>query len=259
MLLGLFLTWVTDGFPRYISMDPDQNIAYISDIGATSIQPLFIAGSVVTTVFLDLAFAADRYLRHRGVLAHNTSAFEKVLSVLAIASAIGGTVGLICLSIFDTFRHETLHDRFLAVFIIGYVLAAIFLCWEFQRLGRKYRQHRFLRVSFWIKLTFILVEIALAVVFGVCTTRGYKNVGAIVEWVIAVVFTFWVLSFLIDLLPIVRGDAGRTEKSAGLEMGNGGMRVEEGFTANGSGYGAANGYGESYTRDGRPLNPAGNF
>ena len=234
-------------------MDTNQNIAYISDVGATSIQPLFIAGSVVTTVFLDLAFAADRYLRHRGVLAHNTSNFEKALSVLAIASAIAGTVGLICLSIFDTVRNPTLHNRFLAVFIVGYVLAAIFVCWEFQRLGRKYRQHRLLRISFWVKLAFILVEIALAVVFGVCTRTGYKNVAAIVEWAIAVIFTFWVLSFLIDLLPVVQRGLGRTEKGAGLEMGNGEMRVEEGFAANGTGYGAADGYG------GRPLNPAGNF
>ena len=48
----------------------------------------------------------------------------------------------------------------------GYVVSAIFVCIEYQRLGIKYRQHSILRTSFWIKLTFIFVEVALAV--GTC-------------------------------------------------------------------------------------------
>lgn len=45
----------------------------------------------------------------------------------------------------------------------GYVLSAIFICWEFQRLGVKFRSHPILRVSFWIKLLFIFVEVGLAI------------------------------------------------------------------------------------------------
>lgn len=46
---------------------------------------------------------------------------------------------------------------------VGYVVSAIFICAEYQRLGIKYREHRVLRASFWIKLFFIFVEIILAV------------------------------------------------------------------------------------------------
>ena len=45
----------------------------------------------------------------------------------------------------------------------GYIVSAIFTCWEYQRLGVKYRQHRILAASFWIKLAFILVEFVLAI------------------------------------------------------------------------------------------------
>jgi hypothetical protein len=45
----------------------------------------------------------------------------------------------------------------------GYIISAIFICWEYQRLGIHYRQHRILRISFWIKLFFILFEVALAI------------------------------------------------------------------------------------------------
>jgi hypothetical protein len=135
MLMGLLIHWNVDGRPHYASMEPSQHIAYISDVGAQSLKPLFIAGSCVTTVFLDLSFLSERWLRHNGRLAANTTRMEKVLSGLSLAFALVGTLGLICLSIFDTLRHPTLHDLFLLLFIAGYVISAVFICWEYQRLG----------------------------------------------------------------------------------------------------------------------------
>ena len=229
MLLAMLIFWLANGSPHYSSMEPNQTIAYISDVGATQLKPLFITGACVTTVFLDLSFAADRWLRHKGVLAHNITLAEKVLSGIAIIFAIAGTAGLILLSCFDTAHFPRLHDGFLALFIAGYVLSAIFVCAEYQRLGRQYRQRpgRVLRVSFWVKLAFIIIEVALAIVFGVSQEKGNRNLAAIVEWVIALIFTFWVLSFLIDLLPAVRSSRDN-HRGAGVEMGqgtSGGMRV----------------------------------
>ena len=116
-------------------MKPNQSIAYISDVGAETLKPLFIAGACVTTVFLDLSFLSERWLRHRGRLARNTTTMEKVLSGLSLVFALIGTAGLILLSIFDTLHHKNLHDIFLLLFIVGYVVSAIFICWEYQRLG----------------------------------------------------------------------------------------------------------------------------
>jgi uncharacterized membrane protein YdcZ (DUF606 family) len=118
-------------------MSENQSIAYISDVGASTLKPLFITGCVLTTVLLDISFGADRWLRHRGRLAPNTTTGEKVLSGLTIVFAILGTAGLILLSIFDTARHPQLHNIFLLLFIAGYVLSAIFICWEYQRLGKR--------------------------------------------------------------------------------------------------------------------------
>jgi uncharacterized membrane protein YbhN (UPF0104 family) len=118
--------------------------------------------SVVVVVF-DLSFIAERWLRHTGRLAHNTSTAQKVLSFFTIIFAIVGAAGLILLSIFDTLRHPKLHDVFLVLFIGGYIVSAIFICWEYQRLGIHYRQFRILRASFWVKLAFIIVECGLAI------------------------------------------------------------------------------------------------
>lgn len=138
MLLGMLIWWIVDEHrARYASMEPGQTIAYISDVGATRLKPLFIAGCCITTVFLDLSFLSDRWLRHRGRLVPEITVAQKVLSALTIFWAIVGTAGLILLSIFDTLHHPKLHDIFLLLFMGGYVLSAIFICWEYQRLGHR--------------------------------------------------------------------------------------------------------------------------
>lgn len=204
MLLGLLLSWIHSGKPHLPSMEQGQNIAYISDTGAYSLKPLFIAGSCVTVICLDIGLIAERWLRHTGRLARNTSNTQKILSCFSIVFAIAGAAGLILLSIFDTYRHPRLHDGFLLLFIGGYVISAIFLCAEYQRLGIHYRNHRVLAASFWIKLGFIIIEIILAIAFVSTSYTSHRNVAAILEWIVALVYTFYVLSFVVDLLPSVR-------------------------------------------------------
>ncbi|KAL2177921.1 Frag1/DRAM/Sfk1 family-domain-containing protein [Thermothelomyces heterothallicus CBS 202.75] len=204
-LLALLLYWIVhEHRVHYSSMEPGQTIAYISDVGASHLKPLFIVGCVLTTVLLDLSFAADRWLRHRGRLAPNTRTREKVLSGLTIVFAIVGTAGLILLSIFDTARHPTLHDIFLFLFIVGYVLSAIFICWEYWHLGRTHRETRILRLSFYIKLVFIVVEVVLAVAFIALSRTGHYNSAAVLEWIIAFVFAAYIFSFYVDLYPAAK-------------------------------------------------------
>ena len=142
MLLGMLIWWTVDQHRAKLpSMGSGQKVAYISDVGAFQLQPLFIAGCAVTTVFLDLSFAAERWLRHKGRLVPNMSRGEKVLAGLSILFALVGTAGLILLSIFDTYDYPTLHDLFLLFFMGGYLVSAVFTCWEYQRLGKS-KNHR---------------------------------------------------------------------------------------------------------------------
>jgi Frag1/DRAM/Sfk1 family len=236
-------------------MEPNQTIAYISDVGAYSLKPLFITGCVITTVFLDLSFAAERYLRHNGRLARNTSITQKVLSWTSIVFAVVGSVGLIGLAVFDTYRYASLHNLFLLFFMAGYVLSAIFTCAEYQRLGIHYRDHRVLRASFWVKLAFILVEVGLAIVFGYLTFRGNRNVAAVVEWVISFIFTGYIISFFVDLLPSVRTKShipqGMAERGRGADAergvslhGAGPREYERNLTNDSAGPHRANGYAD---------------
>lgn len=85
-----------------------------------------------------------------------------------------------------------------------------------------HREHAILRISFWIKLFFILLEVWLAVAFGICTHRDRRNVGAVLEWVIALIFSFYIFSFTIDLFPAVStAHGGRFPRRQSLVMGAG--------------------------------------
>ncbi|KAG5929569.1 hypothetical protein E4U42_005383 [Claviceps africana] len=215
MLLTMLLYWIIATHrTRYPSMASGASIAYISDIGASSLKPLFIAGSCITVVALDLAFLAERWLRHRGRLVPNRSCGEETLVCLSIVFAFAGAAGLILLSVFDVVHHQRMHDGFLLLFIGGYMLSAVFTCWEYQRLGIKNRDHRILRSSFWIKLSFILIELFLAIVFVSTSFTHNRNVAAVFEWIVAFIFTLYVLSFIIDLRPAVytRHPSARFEK-----------------------------------------------
>ncbi|KAL9624470.1 MAG: hypothetical protein Q9160_001433 [Pyrenula sp. 1 TL-2023] len=229
-------------------MDREQTIAYISDVGAYGLKPLFITGCCVTTVFLDLSFVADRWLRHTGRLAPNTSTAQKVLSIVSILFAIAGSAGLILLSIFDTYHHDRLHDGFLLLFIAGFILSAVFICAEYQRLGAHYRNHRVLRVSFWLKLIFILVEVGLAIAFAATMFTTKQNAAGVLEWIIAFIFTFYILSFTVDLLPGVKTQHHTPqgfEDRAEMAMGVAGRGLHHHPNA------ATNGTGDGFAGNGR--------
>ena len=208
--------------------------------------------SAVTVVTFDLAFIFERWLRHTGKLTPNTSVWQKIYSVCAIIGSIAGAAGLILLSIFDTLRHPHLHDGFLVLFIAGYIVSAIFICWEYQRLGVHFRETSVLRYSFWIKLFFILVELGLAIAFGVTQNQKKYNAAAVLEWVIAFIYFFYVLSFFIDFMPAIRSkhhQSRETEMDVAVEQGgmgdaaaNGGQYFRGNGYANGNGYTDGNGY-----------------
>ncbi|KAG0651286.1 Suppressor of four kinase 1 [Hyphodiscus hymeniophilus] len=204
MLLGMLLWWTVKEGSRHLTPEgPTQNIAYISDIGAHQLQPLFIAAGSTSVVTFTLTFIVERWLRHRGRLVRNDSKGQKILSICSIIAAFVGMIGLIILTCLNDVSHHKAHDACLVIFIGGYIVSAIFICAEYQRLGMHHREHRHLRMSFWIKLAFIFLELGLAIAFGVLRDREKYNPAAVVEWVIAFVYTFYVWSFFIDFIPAV--------------------------------------------------------
>ncbi|EGD96759.1 hypothetical protein TESG_04190 [Trichophyton tonsurans CBS 112818] len=229
-LIVLLVRWKIDGSPVYASMEPGQSVAYISDIAAQGLKPLFVAGCAVSSVFFVLAFISERWLRHTYRLVPNRGIYDKILSLLATLFSMVGAAGLILLAHFDTLEHSRLHGGFLIMFIGGYLLSALFICLEYLRLGVEYKEHKIIFMSFLVKVFFILIELALAIAYKVLgKRRRTRDTAAVLEWVVAFIFALYVLSFVVDLFPAVKsndhipqGERSRAmaQTSSSLESGS---------------------------------------
>lgn len=91
-------------------------------------------------------------------------------------------------------------------------------------------------------MIFIIIEVILAIVFAVCAFDRQKNIAAVFEWIIALVFTFYVLTFSIDLLPATRSKQENSnvelmhmrEVENGVEMMNGDVGYTNGHVHDGA-------------------------
>jgi hypothetical protein len=116
-ILALLIHWNNVGRPIYSTFQPGQTIAYISDVGAEDYKGVFVGVGTASVVIFDLAFLAERWLRHNGRLTRNTTTGQKILAGFSIAFAFLGALGLILLTIFDVKHHKGLHDTFIAFFM----------------------------------------------------------------------------------------------------------------------------------------------
>jgi hypothetical protein len=120
-----------------------------------------------------------------------------------------------------------------------------------------------------MKFGFIIVEVTLAIgmilpclnaksksnvyiAFGALNRTKKWNAAAIVEWVIALVYTFWVLSFVIDFLPAAspKNHQMNTTPGANLEE----AAIENAGVAHDD---SANRYGRTFGNNGDVHYPSG--
>ena len=113
------------------------------------------------------------------------------------------------------------------------------------------------------------MEAGLAIAFGVLGDRGHYNSAAVVEWIIALIYTFYVWSFAIDFLPVViykdgfgnKYESGETEVEMATNMEQearargypGGAAQEQHAYSNGAATNGVNG------NKPEPIEPSRNF
>ncbi|KZW03729.1 hypothetical protein EXIGLDRAFT_662984 [Exidia glandulosa HHB12029] len=218
-LLAMLITWLAQGRQFYVSESPGQKVAYISDVGADILKPLFIVGCSITAVGFFLTLCVERWLRHSGRLHPNMRRRERVCSSIAMFGSFIGGAALILLSVFDTKRHMTLHRVFLFFFVLGVAVSAIFTVLEFRWIEKSYPDATHLRRAYMLKGFLAVVLIAAAIAFGVTLGRK-QNVAAIIEWCISFGFTFYLLTFYADLRASRNVSAGELTREKLIAGGN---------------------------------------
>lgn len=215
IILALLIVWTASGAPRYRRDNPTIN--YISDVGAVK-KGIFIPGAIVTSIFFVLSLIADRMLRHREYTSTFLRRRESVFSMLAIIAGFIAGLALSLLSIFDTDNHHNAHWTFTVIFIVGVFINAVFFSLEINSLYRGYPNIRALRRSRNSKLVIASIGIVLAIVMAIlmgscsddcsgdngnqcdnkCDTT--ESVAAVFEWIIAFLFSIYLLTFVYDLI-----------------------------------------------------------
>ena len=255
MLVAMITVYYAQGKGPYFWQR--STIPYISDIGASFLQPLFIAGCSVTSACFVASLSIERLLRHHGRLHADLRRREKAFSWLAILGAVIGAVGLITLACRNDRDHKTEHDIFLLVFIVGVALSAIFTIVEFRWISKNYHWVRKVRRAYVAKAFIAGILILAAIGYAICFkfARGGGGafrfpcpylrvrtdvcyVAAIIEWIIAFGFTFYLLTFVWDLRMakgVRAGELKRERLLAMQEQGQGGEAMRETNAAGGGG------------------------
>ncbi|KAK9463516.1 Frag1/DRAM/Sfk1 family-domain-containing protein [Lipomyces oligophaga] len=216
MLVALMAVWAGDGYGSHLfpSQVAGTYIPYISDIGASGVQPVFIACGIVQGVCFVLSVAAERYLRHAHRLAPNNYKREKYLGAAAIFFAFVSMIGIIFLTIFDTQHHHTAHMTNVCIFCAGAGVSACCSIGEYWILRRTYYEVQWLRFSYLLKFIWVVIALGLAIAFA-SVPSDYGS--AAVEWSLAYFYPLYALILFVDLLPATKTSQNR-EHSGGYPI-----------------------------------------
>lgn len=212
MLALLFGLWATEGFPNYAANSkPDQQVLYISDIGARKFQPIFIAGSVTQGVFFVASLMLEVHLRQIGRLRRHFHWWSTWCLWLSLLFAIVGQVGITFVAVFDTQSHPEAHVSMLVVYIVFIGISALLNVAAAAALERSYLNKRHVKLSLWFKVVWLVTEFVLAIAF-VATQAFWINVPAILEWTVSIVYPLYQLIMAWDLWPAMGKSKGHYPK-----------------------------------------------
>ncbi|BFZ55644.1 hypothetical protein PYCC9005_002685 [Savitreella phatthalungensis] len=218
-LIAFLSIWTAQGRPVYEAGGTPPYLSYLG--AATHAQrTLFVVGNSITGGFFILSLIVERYLRHKARLDPNIRRRERVLSVLAILFAAGGSGCLIGLAVKNAFQYDTTHWHLTIGFIVCVALSAIFTCSEIGWLNSDYASARWLRASYIVKLLIIILAIVFAIVMGIFYRRdgAYSSgIAAIMEWTIAFLFWLYLVTLIWDLYPAVHSRRNDAWSSTDIE------------------------------------------
>jgi Frag1/DRAM/Sfk1 family len=123
---------------------------------------------------------------------------------MALLGAVISRISLILLSIFNNFHFTVIYDKLVIVFIAENLISVATLVLKYILIVRRYNYSskfkRTVKVSFIIKLSYLVLKIITAIAFVIeKTLRKNINLAAVLEYVNAVLFAFFIFSFIIDL------------------------------------------------------------
>ncbi|ODV64690.1 hypothetical protein HYPBUDRAFT_154294 [Hyphopichia burtonii NRRL Y-1933] len=217
MLIAMLTCWGAQGRPIYKFMGGvHQDPVYISDIGATNLQPLFIACAGFQGIFFVGTLLLEYILRRKIKLQPYVSNKQPIFAIVSIVCAVIGQLGILFTAIFNTNNFHNVHFSMVGIFIAGSFLACLFndfntfifgnfpsrLCPNHERVF--FGQHKWANlymVSFFMKVVWLCLAVVFAVCFGALMYNDELSPSAAFEWAISFWYGFVLVMWAIDLFP----------------------------------------------------------
>lgn len=206
MLTAMLIAWSIQGHPIYWFIHRHQIPVYISHIGATNLQPLFISCSAWQGLLYVITIVTEYLLRKAGKLQYWFTKRERNLLFIACITGGCGQVGIILCAIFDTKDHPTAHTRLLALFIIGVLISMIsiitqycMMAYHYTKIHVSHKRFNKFAISAILKSIWLACAIVFAVIFKFYPNN--YNVRGYFEWILAYSYLFLFSVFAYDLYP----------------------------------------------------------
>ncbi|KAL8992981.1 MAG: hypothetical protein Q9169_006683 [Polycauliona sp. 2 TL-2023] len=121
----LLICWLAEGRPVYPSQ-VNPYVAFISDIGAYRLKPVFVIGSIVTgTAYAGTIFAAHHVRSDARIYGIKDPPWKQAVAVLALIAGLVASVGCVGLTMFDKRRSSELHGPMLMTTFLGIAISAL--------------------------------------------------------------------------------------------------------------------------------------
>lgn len=212
MLVAMLVAWCVQGKPMYLWQSSYQDPIYISGIGATNLQPLFIVGLVVQALFFMATVVGEYRMRRAGHLERYAGA-QRILALTCIVGGAVGQVGIVLVSCFKTTRFKVFHLSMVMVFVLGVFFACVF---NLANTGlfafRRTRSTRYYVATFALKSVWLVVGVAFVVLFFAFMGTGRLSLSSVFEWAISFWYGFLMLLWAADLRRVIEPDT-ESEKS----------------------------------------------
>lgn len=184
-LLTLLVYWLASERPLYAGQR-NPYVAFISDIGAFALQPLFIAGGTISAgSFLGTICAVHftlhwRCLRGKEALQQR---YRKVVSILACLFQLAGCPCQLALTVFDNHGHPRVHWVLLFLALMGTALSAICTIVAFWDMMKKEntKGNELLRRSVIISNFLFVVDVCFGIAFTALLSVGFYRTSGILQ------------------------------------------------------------------------------
>ncbi|KAH3673390.1 hypothetical protein WICPIJ_009778 [Wickerhamomyces pijperi] len=222
MLIALLVCWSVQGKPIYSWMDHYSNPVYISDIGATNLQPVFISFVCLSCLVHFFSVGCMLYLR---IFYQGVQRDVKWVGIVGLVFLGISQIGITCVSCFNTHIFQHVHAAFLAIFIVGMFIALVFqvteLCLLSAQLKKQdqelnWHKNRY-NVLGSLKVIFLVFAVIFAICFGSISSNKERSIVTRFEWILSFWYCFlfpiysleyyWLLKYDIKIMQ----DCGRID------------------------------------------------